>query len=531
MPPITRRCFAALAGAASLPSLRSARADEPRRGGVLTMVVQPEPPQLTGAFSTVGSIQAVSPKMFDGLVSYDFDMRPRPQLATAWETSADGLAMCFTLREGVRWHDGQPFTSADVAWSLLNVWKTLHGRGRATYANVEAVETPDPVTAVLRLSKPGPSIMNALAAAESQVLPRHLYEGTDIVANPRNNAPVGTGPFRFKEWRRGSAIVVERNPEYWDQPRPYLDGIVMRVIPDGAGRAAALETGEALLGGDNPVPLADVQRLSALPRLAVERRGYNSVNNIHFAEFNLRRPQLQDARVRRAIGMAINREFIARNIWFGEGKPSTGPVPATMAAFHTKDVPPLPFDVAGANKLLDEAGMRRGAGGTRFRMTMDWAPYGDAIQRTGEYVRQALRPLGIDVEIRSSDLAGWLRRVYTDNDFDMTTFYLSATADPSVGLQRFYWSKNIQRGAPFTNASGYSNPEMDGVLEAAAVEPDPARRVALFHRFQQIAMQDLPILPLVDLDGLTLADRRVRDHTTGAYGLRSGMAGTWLTAG
>ena len=524
---LTRRGLAALSLAAAASP---AGAQAPRRGGTLTMLVQPEPPALTGAFSTVGSIQAVSPKMFDGLVTYDFDMKPHPQLATSWEISADGLTMTFHLRDGVRWHDGKPFTSSDVAWSLLNVWKTLHGRGRATYANVVGVDTPDALTVVIRLSKPGPSIMNALAAAESQVLPRHLYEGTDVLANPANAAPVGTGPFRFKEWRRGSAIVVERNPDYWDQPKPYLDEIVMRIIPDGAGRSAALETGKALLGGDNPVPLSDVARLSELPRLVVEKRGYNSVNNIHFAEFNVRRAPFSDARVRRAIGMAINRSFIARNIWFGQGQPSTSPVPASMAAFHASDVPALPFDVAGANRLLDEAGMARGAGGTRFRMAMDWAPYGDAIQRTGEYIRQALRPLGIEVDVRSSDLPGWLRRVYTDNDFDMTTFYLSATADPSLGLQRFFWSRNIQKGAAFTNASGYSSPEMDAILEAMAVEPDEARRVELAHRFQRLAMTDLPILPLVDLDGVTFADRHVRDHTTGGYGVRSGMAETWLAS-
>ncbi len=145
---LTRRGLAALSLAAAASP---AGAQAPRRGGTLTMLVQPEPPALTGAFSTVGSIQAVSPKMFDGLVTYDFDMKPHPQLATSWEISADGLTMTFHLRDGVRWHDGKPFTSSDVAWSLLNVWKTLHGRGRATYANVVGVDTPDALTVVIRL--------------------------------------------------------------------------------------------------------------------------------------------------------------------------------------------------------------------------------------------------------------------------------------------------------------------------------------------------------------------------------------------
>jgi peptide/nickel transport system substrate-binding protein len=499
------------------------------RGGTVSMIITPEPPMLTGAFATTGPMQTVSPKIFDGLVSYDFDYKPRPQLATAWDVSADGLAIRFSLRPGVRWHDGKPFTSADLEWSLLNVWKTLHGRGRATYANVVAVETPDAGTAVLRLSKPSPAIMNALAAAESQILPRHIYEGTDIQTNPANNAPIGTGPFRFKEWRRGSAIVLERNPDYWDAPKPYIDQLVLRVIPDGAGRSAALESGEVLLAGDNPVPLADVQRLSQLPSLAIERRGYNSVNNIHFMEFNLRRPYFQDVRVRQAIAHAINRDFIARNIWFGQAHASTGPVPSAVKAYYSSDVPAYPVDLAAANRLLDEAGFKRGADGVRFKIFNDWAPYGEALQRTSEYLRQALKPVGIEVEVRSSDLPGWLRRVYTDNDFDTTTFYLSALSDPTIGIQRFYWSKNIQKGAVFTNGSGYNNPEMDRILEAAASEADTAKRVALFAEFQKLAMTDLPLIPLVDLDHVTFANKRVHDHTTGAYGLRDNQAEVWVT--
>jgi peptide/nickel transport system substrate-binding protein len=515
----------------SAADVRMAHAeDAPARGGTLTMIVTPEPTMLTAAFNTAGPMQSITPKIFDGLVEYDFDFNPRPQLATSWETAPDGLSITFHLRDGVRWHDGKPFTSADVAWSLLNVWKTLHGRGRGTYLNATGVDTPDPLTAVIRLSRPSPSIMNAIASSESQILPRHLYEGTDVLTNPANNAPVGTGPFRFKEWQRGSAIIVERNPDYWDATRPLLDRIAFRFIPDGAGRAAALESGEAQLAGDNPVPLNDVARLSRNPRLITDKRGYNSVNNIHFMEFNLRHPQLKDVRVRRAIAHTVNRDLITRSVWFGLGKASTSPVPATAARFHTDAVPAYKLDIAAANALLDEAGFARGSDGMRFKLFIDWAPYGDAMQRTAEVVKQALKGIGIDVEIRSSDLPGWLRRVYTDNDFDMTTFFLSAMPDPTIGLQRFFWSKSIQKGVAFSNASGYANPEMDAILEAAGSEIDLAKRQALFAKFQVLAMTDLPILPLVDLDQVTFADQRVHDYTTGAGGIRTNMAGTWIAA-
>ena len=131
----------------------------------------------------------------------------------------------------MKWHDGRDFSSADVAYSVLEIWKKLHARGRAIFANVDEVLTPDAQTAVLKLSKPAPYILNALSAVESQVLPRHLYEGTDPLANPRNNAPVGTGPFKFGNWSRGRDITLLRNDAYWGG-RPGLERVIVLLKPD-----------------------------------------------------------------------------------------------------------------------------------------------------------------------------------------------------------------------------------------------------------------------------------------------------------
>ena len=187
---------------------------EPRRGGTLTAIVQPEPPTLVSALNAGAPTGVVSTNIFDGLFSYDWDMGLKPALATRWEVAADGLALTFHLRPNVRWHDGQPFTAEDVKFSLEEIWRKIHPRGRATFANVEAVETPDPLTVVLRLKQPSPVILGALNAYESQILPKHLYAGGDALANPLNLKPVGTGPFRFKEWVRGEHIILERNPDY-----------------------------------------------------------------------------------------------------------------------------------------------------------------------------------------------------------------------------------------------------------------------------------------------------------------------------
>ena len=135
----------------------------------------------------------------------------------------------------MKFHDGKPFTSADVAYSI-QLLKTVHPRGRNTFANVTEVKTPDPLTAVIELSKPAPYLIKALTAAEAPMMPRHIYEGTDPLANPNGNAPIGTGPYKFKEWVRGSHIIYERNPDYWDAPKPLYRPHGLQV-PARSGRA------------------------------------------------------------------------------------------------------------------------------------------------------------------------------------------------------------------------------------------------------------------------------------------------------
>ncbi|MEK6346268.1 MAG: ABC transporter substrate-binding protein, partial [Burkholderia sp.] len=232
--------LAQAAGAAQAAS-QAVAPGTPRRGGRVTLLVNPEPNALVAFATTAGAEEKIAPKVTEGLLAYDFDVKPKPQLATAWSVSADGLQYRFELRRNVRWHDGQPFTSRDVAASI-ELLRQYHARGRATFANVTAVRTPDPHTAVLELSKPAPYLLYALAASESPILPAHRYTGGNPLENPNNIAPIGTGPYRFVRWDRGSSVTFVRNPDYWDAPKPYLDELVVRFIGDPAARAGPRAT-------------------------------------------------------------------------------------------------------------------------------------------------------------------------------------------------------------------------------------------------------------------------------------------------
>ncbi|CAH2602694.1 ABC transporter substrate-binding protein [Rhodovastum atsumiense] len=513
-----------LASASALLALpRPGNAQISAGGNRMVIVLDYEPPTLVSLTNVATPALTVSGKVTEGLLQYSETLDPEPELAASWEIAPDGLTYTFHLRQGVRWHDGRPFTSADVAFSI-ELLRKVHPRGRGTFANVTAIETPDAATAVLRLSRPAPYLIKALAASESPIVPRHIYEGTDPAANPNGNAPVGTGPFRFKEWVRGSHILYERNPDYWVPGLPKLDQLVVRFIPDAASRSIAFETGAVDIGYRTPVALSDLERLRQLPSLAFEPRGNSYSFNVTRLEFNLQNAHFARPQLRQAIAHAIDRAVIARTVYYGYATICHSPIAPGLAQFHDPAPTPYPYDPRAAERLLDAAGYPRGADRVRLRLTLDYNPIGSDTRRLADYIRAALSRVGIAVEVRSQDLSSFIRRVYTDRDFDFTLNGASNLFDPTVGVQRLYWSKNRIKGVPFSNGTWYHNPRVDELLETAAVENDPARRVALFREFQQIVAAEVPDLNLVQPTFLTIHNRRVTDHSLTANGIESNLA-------
>jgi peptide/nickel transport system substrate-binding protein len=532
MPSLSRRAFGAFGAAASSALLlpRTLRAqEEPVRGGTLRFLVDPEPTSLVPLSDTTGANVMLSCKITEGLYGYDLDFSLRPQLAVSHTVAPDGKELTFKLREGVKWHDGQPFTSADVAFSLMTL-KISHPRGRATYANLEEVQTPDAHTVVLKMKAPAPYLLNALAGQESPIVPKHIYDGSDVTTTPHNHAPIGTGPFKFKEWQRGSHMIFERNEEYWDAGKPYLDRIIVRFIPDAAARSIAFETGEVDVGGDYPIPYSDLERLSQVPTLGIETKGYGYGPNISAIEFNLDNPYFAKPEVRQAVAHAVNKEILLQNVYYGFGEVATGPIHQAHSQFYTADVLQYGFDPERANQLLDQAGLPRNDEGIRFAVSHDPLPIGNQHIQSGEYIRQALAQVGIQVTLRNQDMATYIKRVYADRDFDFVNNTMTNSPDPTLGVQRFYWSKNFKPGVPFSNGSHYANPEVDRLLEAAQVEQDPARRVQLFHDFQKIVAVDIPTLNTIAIQTFTIHSVNLKNHTLTADGIHANLAEAYLVS-
>jgi len=521
---------AAAAGVVGLTS-RAARAEAPPvRGGALVVAQSAEPPALVSAFVASNPITTISPKIFDGLVTYDFDFKIKPQLAVSWSVAPDGREIVFKLRSGVRWHDGKPFTAQDVTYSMNEVWKKHNVRGKILYATVVGAEAPDPLTVVWRLSKPAPYIMYGLASHLSQIVPKHIYEGTDAPNNPANLKPIGTGPFKFAAWERGNFVRLERNAEYWDAGKPYLDQVIYRFLPDAGARAAALEAGDVHLVGESGVPAADLGRLIKVPHLEVTTKGYGYLGLNTYFLFNLDRPLFRDVRVRRAIAHALDRRFLVDTVWYGYADPVTGAFAPSMVQFFKHLGPEYAYDPDRAARLLDEAGLSRKSGGQRFAITHDFAPLGEQYARTADYVRAALGRLGIRVDVRSQDLAAYVRRIYTSRDFDTANYLLSTGPDPAIGIQRIYTSGGFQPGVPFSNGAHYTNADVDRLLERARSEIDLAKRKALYAEFQQIVQNELPQIPLIAPKAATITNRRLRQHTTVCEGIKGNFAEAYFAA-
>ena len=200
------------------------------QGGTVVITTTPEPSTITNALSSAPTTAEVATKIFDGLLEYDQDLNPKPSLAESWDVSEDGKTVTFKLREGVKWHDGEPLTSADVQFSLMEVVKLYHPRGKGNLGPVNSIDTPDDLTVVMHLDHPYVPLLRGLSSLESPIVPKHIYAGTDFRNNAAVNKPIGTGPYKFVDWVKGSHIRLERNPDYWRDGKPYLDSLIFRFI-------------------------------------------------------------------------------------------------------------------------------------------------------------------------------------------------------------------------------------------------------------------------------------------------------------
>ena len=481
------------------------------RGGSLVMALDSDPGSLNPAVTSSNAVHVPAEPMFNGLVGVDNDGKFRPELAERWEIEGNGAVYRFTLREGVKFHDGQPFTSADVKYSFEQVLLKFHSRTRASLSGANlAIETPDPRTVVFRFPRPYAPLLAQLNVTEAPIIPKHVYEpcGNDVdkAANcPPNKTPVGTGPFKFVSYD-ATEVRMTRNPEYFRPGQPYLDTLVGRVIPDAGTRALALQRKEVdwlwILQGPEVATL----RGDAEVKLAEATRGPGGGNCVLTVVFNLkppagRPPILTDLRVRQALVAATNRQQAAEQILFGLGRVAPQPINTAISVARAQNLSMPTFDLNRAKQLLDQAGWKD-EGGTRVARGVQGVPDGTPLKIDflhfsgqqadyGQALRQQWTAVGVELETKQMDNPTLSANMFANRTFDTGIVSYCNESDPQIGVRRQYHSSQISQ-APFTNGAGYSNPEMDRLWDQSASEVDDSKRRQLFQQIQELAVRDLP---------------------------------------
>ena len=444
--------------------------------------------------------------VFNGLVRYDRNLKLEGELAESWEVSPDGKRITFHLRKGVKWHDGAPFTSDDVMFTYRRLidprTPTAYGED---FKQVRLASAPDPSTFVVEYDKP---FAPALASWGMHVMPKHLMEKyPDISRSPLNKKPVGTGPYRFVEWKTGEKVVFEANPDYFEG-KPYLARVITRVIPDPATMFLELKS-----GGIDFMALTPIQ-YTRQTETAEFRKSFNKYRYLASAYtyfgFRLGHPFFSDKRVRQAFAHAVHKTEIIDGVLFGLGQEATGPYkPGTWA--YNPAVRKYPYDPAKAKALLGEAGWKPGADGTlekdgkKFSFTVLTNAGNESRAKTAAIIQQNLAGVGIRMEIRTLEWAAFINEFVKKRKFDALILGWSITPDPD---QFDIWS-STKTGADELNHIGYANPEVDRLLEEGRRTFDMEKRKKAYFRIQEILAEEQPIVFLYYPDALPVVHNRI----------------------
>jgi peptide/nickel transport system substrate-binding protein len=465
---------------------------QPADPNTVTVVIESSPTNLDPRIGTDAQSERIDELIFDSLLKKDKQFNLQPDLATSWEVP-NPLTYIFHLHSGVEFQNGQPFTSRDVKWtidSMLN--HTLLTAKYQAYRNIANVEATDTETIVIHMRQPDASLLWNLSDGALGIVPYGC--GSDFQLHP-----VGTGPFRFVSQEVDKEVVLERNPYSW-QGLPKIDRLQFNVVPDGTTRALELRKGSADVAQNALTPdmTWSMRRDSKLAIVTVPG------TEVQYLTFNLRDPYLRDVRVRRSIAYAMNRPLIIDTLLRGEARPADSLLPPDQWAY-SGDVTHYNYDPEKARSLLDAAGYKPGRDGIRFHLEMKTSN-DEGPRLLAMALQQQLRAVGIALDVRSFEFATFYSDI-THGAFGLYGMrWIGGNEDPDIFRYAFASASFPPRGA---NRGGYSNPEVDGLLQEAATDDSQEKRRAAYARVQQILADELPSLPLWFLDSVVIYNRRL----------------------
>ena len=463
----------------------------------------------------------VAGNIFNGLVKYDKNLNITGDLAEKWDISDDNKVITFHLRKNVKWHDGEPFTAKDVEFT----YKFMIDEKTPTvydgdFRRVSDFKVIDDYTVQVTYDEP---YAPALISWGMAVLPSHLLQGVDITKSELIRHPIGTGPYKFKEWKTGEHILIEANPDYFDG-EPFLKQKLYRVIPDTATIFLELLNGSVDMMG--LTPLQWTKQTDNNPRFSENYTKYSYAGNAYtYIGYNMNNPLFADKRVRQALTFATPKQQIVDGILFGLGKPATGPYkPDTI--WYNPNVKKYPYSITKAKELLAEAGWKDTNGdgildknGKKFEFTIITNQGNDIRSKIAQIVQQSWQEVGIKVNIQIFEWATFINEYINKRKFEAVILGWNITHDPD--LFDVWHSLNTEGNK--LNFVGFKNAEADELMMKGLREFDPEKRKVYYHRIQEIFAEEQPYTFLYAPDSLISVHKRFRGIEPAPAGISHNM--------
>ena len=457
----------------------------------------------------------INDQIFNGLVKYDKDIKLIGDLAERWDVSPDGKTITFHLRKGVEWHDGAPFTAEDCLFTYQKLMDPKVATPySSSYMDVAKANVVDKFTFRVTYKEP---FSPALESWSMGVIPKHLLDGKDLNTAEFNRKPVGTGPYKLKEWIAGQKIVLEANDRYFEG-RPNIDQYIYRVIPDSSTMFQELLSGGVDMMGLNPLQYL---RKSETRRIKENYRKFRyPANAFTYLGYNLASPVFSDKKVRQALAYAIDRQSIIDGVLMGLGQPCTGPFSYVSWAYNPK-IRPYPYDPERAKRMLEEAGWKnmnsdgvREKDGRPFQFTILTNQGNGERIKASEIMQQNFKKVGIDAKIRVMEWQAFLEQI-DKRSFDAIILGWSMSRDPD--LYDIWHSSKTKKGE--YNFIGYKNAEVDRLLVAGRRTFDVEKRKKIYYRIHEILADEQPYAFLYVPDATPIVHKRFKGIEVAPLGI------------
>jgi len=486
----------------------------PRKGGQVIVGLSQEPTVFNPLKAHIEVDRGVHMCIFDALWRMNARGQFIANLATQVPTvenggiSKDGLQYTIQTRRGATWHDGTPFTSADVAFTYQVIMNPkFNAASRAGYDGIASIETPDPYTVKLTLSKPY-APMIALWG-DTYIVPKHvLSTATDLNNSTFDTKPIGTGPFKFVERQAGDHITLAANTKYHGVG-PYLDRLIFKYIPDLTVMFTRFQTGDIDVTGLQGIT---VDHYDEAKRLSGVKLYHDPTNFVEYIWFNLARPQFQEKAVREALYLGMDKQSYVQRIYYGVPPSAESYLAPSSWAFNP-NLPKHQYNPEKAKTRLEEAGWKVGAGGIREKngvklsFTNSTTAGNKVREQAQAFLQQTWRAIGVDMQIKDMPAAVVWGDYFFKSQFDSVTvgwnIWGEAGGDPNV-LSWFGSGYIPVKSGQGSNTTQYSNPKLDQLAEQGVSIVSQEKRKPIYQQIQAILREDLPVLPIfyyVNIEG------------------------------